>query len=170
MEFAAVEEIALPPASAWVALSDFGAFEALLAERGVELSRVTGEEQPGLGTKWEGAATVEGVRWPFTAEVTGIDAAGALRLDMASGGVAGALAVRLERSGAERSRAAVRLTLRARSVRARLVLQPLKLAHGRLEERFGRAVARLARRLESHAASSARAVAAAPAPPGEDGE
>jgi carbon monoxide dehydrogenase subunit G len=155
MELAATEEIFLPRARAWIALSDFAAFEALLAERDVGLSRVAEGDSSGLGTRWHGAATIESVRWPFAAEVTEIQAPSALRLEMASGGIEGALAVELHEAGAERSRADVRLALGARGVRARLVLQPLKLAQGRLEARFGRAVASFARRLEARAASSA---------------
>jgi hypothetical protein len=69
-------------------------------------------------------------------------------LALTSAGLEGDLSVSLTEGKAGRTHVDVGLALSARTVRARIFLQPLKLAHATLQARFASRLGKLARAME----------------------
>jgi len=148
MRLQAREELKLPLTRAWAEVTNVAGFEKLLRDRGAELARSAAPDPPGLGTTWTGSFEARGQRREVSAEITRFDAPEALDMALRSAGLEGVLEVRLADAGRGRTAVAVTLTLAARTLKAKVFMQPMKLAHGTIQERFAGRVAKLARALE----------------------
>lgn len=148
MEFHAEEEVRLRPRRAWAEVTNFSGFEKLIRDRGGAVTRSETPDPPGLGTTWEGRFTYSGKPRDVTAEVTRFEPPHHLHIALTSAGLSGQTRVELTDLGQRRTRISVHLTLEARTLKARIFLQPLKLAQSTLEARFAKAVARLTRAME----------------------
>ena len=149
MDLTATTELKLAPRKAWAELTDFAAFEKLLRERGAELTRSATPDPPGVGTRWEGAFDYSGKRRDVSAGLVALDPERSMTFELQSAGLAGRAEVTLEQLAAKRCRVDLALHLEARTLRARLFLQPLKLAHATLEQRLSARLDRIARAIES---------------------
>jgi hypothetical protein len=148
MRLYATEELKLPLKRAWAETTNFKGFEKLLRDRGAELERSDEPAPPGLGTRWTGSFEYSGKRRDVAAEVTRFEPPHAMMIALESAGLDGQLNVTLVEGKAGRTHIDVTLDLAARTMRGRIFLQPLKLAHATLEARFAGRVAKLARALE----------------------
>jgi hypothetical protein len=148
MDLRAREELKLPLARAWAEVTNVAGFEKLLRDRGAQLERSAEPDPPGLGTTWTGSFEARGQRREVSAEITRFDAPEALDMALQSAGLEGVLQVRLAEAGKSRTEVAVTLTLAARTLKAKIFMQPMKLAHGTMQDRFAGRVSRLARALE----------------------
>ncbi|KPQ10452.1 MAG: Polyketide cyclase / dehydrase and lipid transport [Rhodobacteraceae bacterium HLUCCA09] len=148
MRLHATEELKLPQRRAWAEVTNFGGFEKLLRDRGAELERSAEPQPPGLGTRWQGSFEYSGKRREITAEVTRYEPPHALHLQLTSAGLDGEFAVTLTEGKGGRTHIDVGLDLAARTMRARIFLQPLKLAHATLQARFATRLGKLARAME----------------------
>lgn len=150
MKLFAEEDVALSADRTWSEIARFEAYEALLAERGAVLVR-TPADGTGLGTQWAGEYPINARATPVSAEIVRCDPPQALTLDLAGGGLGGALEVGVAALSADTCRVSVSLTFEARSLPGRLLLQPMKLGHAKLEQRLADRLAHLARGLEAKA-------------------
>lgn len=148
MELHASEGVKLPIRLAWAEATNFAGFEKLIRDRGGAVTRSAEPAPPGLGTQWEGSFTYSGKVRDVSAEVVRFDAPHHLHLAITSAGLAGMAKIELADLGQRKTQVSVRLTLEARTLKARIFLQPLKLAHATLEARFAKGIARLARGME----------------------
>ena len=148
MRLHATEELKLPIRLAWMEVTNFAGFEALLRERGAELERSEEPDPPGLGTRWQGSFEYGGKRRDMTAEVVRFAPPHEMEIALVSAGLDGELRVTLVEGKAGRTHIDVTVDLAARTMRARLFLQPLKLAHATLQARFAGRVGKLARAME----------------------
>ena len=148
MRLYATEELKLPPKRAWAEATNFSGFEKLLIDRGAELARSAEPDPPGLGTRWQGSFAYNGKRREVAAEVTRYEPPHAMLIVLESAGLDGQLQVALAEGRHGRTHLDVTLDLAARTMRARVFLQPLKLAHATLEARFAARLAKLARAME----------------------
>lgn len=148
MRLSATTDLKMPPRRAWLELTDFKAFETLLRERGAVLERSAEPEPPGLGTRWEGAIPYNDTPRPFTVEVTEAVPAERLRLALTGPGLEGTAEIVLAEAPKRGTQVSVELNVTPRTLRGRLLIQPLKLAHTTIEARFAERVERLARAIE----------------------
>ncbi len=148
MRLHATEELKLPLKLAWMEVTNFAGFEALLRERGGDLVRSEEPNPPGLGTRWQGSFDYGGKRREMTAELVRFAPPHEMEIALASAGLDGTLQVTLMEGKAGRTHLDVSVDLAARTMRARIFLQPLKLAHATLQARFAGRVGKLARAME----------------------
>lgn len=148
MKLSATTEMKMPPKRAYRELTDFGAFETLLAERGAELVRSSEPDPPGPGTRWEGTVPFNGVARDVTVEVTEAVPDARLCFALTGPGLEGTAEIALTEASKRATRVAVEVNVTPRTMRGRILIQPLKLAHATLEARFADRVDRLARAIE----------------------
>ncbi|TFL18802.1 SRPBCC family protein [Jannaschia formosa] len=151
MQFTATEEIAAPIDAVWARVTDFDGFAEALRTRGGKAERQ--DEGPvGPGSAWTGAAEIMGKIRFVEVTVTRMDVPTGLGIAAHAEGIDIVLDVTLEALSQARTRLTVTTQAAATSIRAKVLLQPLKLAHGTIEERYRGRVAGFARRIEGKAA------------------
>ena len=152
MDLKASTEVKLAPRRAWAEITDFDGFEKLLRDGGGEVARSAEPDPPGLGTRWQAAYDYSGKRREVAAEVVALEPEMRLCLALQGEGLEGRADIHLAQIAAQRCRVDLALHLEARSLRARLFLQPLRLAHGTLEARLAARLGTLARAMEARQA------------------
>lgn len=138
MKVSARVDIDLPRAVVFAAASDLAAAEARLADRGVEVVRVADRVPPGPGIAWTARARLRGRVRDVASELTVFDPPEGLAIRSRIGGMTAMLDVRFVALAAARTRVIVGMDLRADTLKARLVLQALRLGKGRLRGRLER--------------------------------
>lgn len=134
MDFAATDRIAAPREAVYRYYSDVARIEALARGRGADVSRRGG---PALGTMtWEVNAPFRGRVWHLTVAIAEAVPAERLAVDSRGGGLSGGLRLDFEDDGQGGTTVRSALRVRANTMPARLVLAPMKLAHGDLQRRF----------------------------------
>ncbi|MEL7301834.1 MAG: SRPBCC family protein [Pseudomonadota bacterium] len=158
MKLSSREDVALPIAAMFRAVSDFEVFERRVLRRGADISRTDPESGPGKGSTWEARFQFRGRERDLTARVTEFDAPSLIGVTSISGGLKGDFTVSLVALTPRKTRMIVGLDLTPNNLSARLFVQSLKLAKSTISKRFETAVADYARGLErSHAEAEARA-------------
>ena len=150
MQFTATQEITAPIDAVWTQLTDFDRFEQAVVRHGGKAER-QGDGPVGPGTRWRGAAEVLGKIRHMDLTPTRMEVPGRLTAEALAEGVAVTLDVTLEAVAEGRTRMTVAADAEARSLGAKIVLKPLALAHGRLQEQFEGRVSGFAKRIEAAA-------------------
>lgn len=151
MDLKATEEIAVPIDVAWRGITEFDRFEEALRRQEVTLHR-EGQEV-GEGTTWEAEFPFMGRTLKATASVARMESPRLLRLEGQGTGIIGYAEIALTQLDEERCRADVSAGLKAKAIGAQVILQPLRVAKGRLQEQLAERVGRIARRVEEQYAS-----------------
>ncbi|MCU0907370.1 MAG: SRPBCC family protein [Rhodobacteraceae bacterium] len=141
MKVSARIDLDLPRATVFAAVSDLAAAEARLAARGVEITRVVDRTPPGPGIAWTARARLRGRSRDIASELTVLDPAQGLTIRSRIGGMVATLDVRVVALAADRTRVITGLDLRATTLKARVMLQALRLAKGRIRGRLERGLA-----------------------------
>lgn len=140
MKFSTRTDVEAPQAFVFEQLSDFRRFEQQAERRGAEVTRT--RDAQGAGTAWKGAFDLRGHRRRIEMEIAEHVAP---ELIVARGRVEGVqteLRVELVPLSAKSTRVLVSLDLRPSTLTARLLVQSLKLAKGKLDRRFDERVAK----------------------------
>lgn len=135
MKFSTREDIEAPMAYVFDKVSDFEAFEKRALRQGADVQRVQGGAIA-VGTAWEVAFKFRGRTRKMHPVLTKMDAPNSYLLETTSDGMTIVSDVTLIALSPTRTRIAVGIDLRARSLTARLLLQSMKLAKSRLTKRF----------------------------------
>lgn len=148
MKFATKKDIEAPIDQVWAAMADFEAWERAAMRRGVEVARTDTLSAPALGMSWL-------ARFVYRSKDRSVD----LKLvEMAAptqlgfSGISAALEfeakVELMEMSAKRTRIHVAVEVKPRTLGARLFLQSLRLARGKVDRKFDLRVGQLATDLE----------------------
>ena len=141
-------DIDAPPEAVFAALTDFGRYEAKARSNGIEVARL----DAGGGTAeaaWRIAAEIRGLHRAIEARVVGLEPPERLAIRAGSEGLSALVYSEVVARASGRSTLHVRIELTSGTLKARLVLQSLKLARGALTERLDRQLDRLARSIEA---------------------
>jgi hypothetical protein len=141
MKVSARIDLDLPQASVFAAASDFDALEARIAARGIEIARVADCTPPGPGLAWAARARLRGRLRDVASELTALDTPRGLTIQSRIGGMVATFEVRVIALAAGRTRVITGLDLRATTLKARVVLQALRLGKGRIRARMERGLA-----------------------------
>ena len=139
MRFEAEERVDAPAEWAFARLSDTAAIEAAARRRGLEVVR-EGPPAAAAGAAWRVGFPLGGARREARVTVAEHEPPRRMRLSADAGGVAGDLVVEVVPEGPDACRLAVSADLAGSGLRGRAMMQPLRLARGRIGERFARAV------------------------------
>ncbi len=157
MKLTARTEVAAPRPHVFSALSDIPALEEMARERGAEVTRLDDGRNGPAGAQWRLTVPLQGRPRAATARVAAYEPEDRIALDVEIEGIAAALELTLASPAPDRTLLGADVDIRARTLSGRLLVQPLKLARGNLEDR-------LRRRLEAFGARVAAGSAADPAP------
>jgi uncharacterized protein YndB with AHSA1/START domain len=149
MNLSAREEIAAASDRVFAAVSDYDRLARMAEGRGVTLTRHDALVAPAPGMCWTARAPVRGQMRDIRSEVTEFVPGRGFTIASALGGIEGTTEVEVTPLGPDRTRLRISVELRPVTLAGRLLIQPLRLGKGALQERFRIRVAGLARSIES---------------------
>lgn len=142
MKFKVSEDVDAPMTHVWSQFTDFGALEAEAKGRGAEVSRVGNWTEAREGVEWRGAVTVRGKRRPVTSKITRFESEDICITESRIGGMACYYEMTFVALSPNLTRVGLVLDLSAETLTARLILQTMKLARGRVLQRLQGLLAR----------------------------
>ena len=148
MQFSAREDIEAPIHSVFDMVADFDRFERMAMRRGVDVRRTTGGVAPSAGMAWETEFKLRGKPRKMSVLLTDCDHPSQMRFEATGKGMTGVTVVDFMALSQRRTRLSVDLSLSAKSLPARLLLQSMKLGQARFRKRFQMRLAEFARELE----------------------
>lgn len=144
MEFRASRDIEAPIAFVFDQVTHFSTFERQALRRGAEVKRRDTLGQPGIGVGWDVTFTFRGKERQISAEVTEFDRPNGYRVQSVASSLETDVVVDLLPLSKGRTRMTITVTIAARSLGAKLMLQSLKVAKGSLNTRFQKRVEKFA--------------------------
>ncbi|MEJ6390393.1 SRPBCC family protein [Gymnodinialimonas ulvae] len=136
MKFKVSEDVDAPADITWARFTDFSGIEAEVKGRGAELSRVGNWATPEAGCGWRGQVTVRGRLRPIASEISALDGPERCEIRTSVGGMDAVFEMSFVHLRPDMTRVQVVLDLSAKTLSARLALQTLKLARGRVMQRL----------------------------------
>lgn len=148
MKFSSREDINAPIDRVFEMLSDFDAFERNAMRRGSDVRRVDDQEEPGCGMAWNVEFEMRGKRRNLDITLTKYNRPDDMLYDFQSSGIEGYFSVDLVAMSRTRTRLAVALELKPKTLSARVLVQSLRLAKSNLNNRFKQRIADYAKDIE----------------------
>ena len=147
MKFSTREDIEAPIDHVFAQVSDFDGFERSALRRGAQVRRIeSGPVQ--VGSQWDTAFKFRGRDRKMQITLTLLEAPEMYQIAAQSDGITADTLVELVALSPRRTRLSVALELKPRSLTARVLLQSMKLAKGKLTKRFKARVLELAEDIE----------------------
>ena len=148
MQFSTKEDIEAPIDEVFAMLSDFEGYERSAIRRGIEVQRERDMHPPGRGMAWTARFSLRGKPRDLTLQLAQYDRPTAMRFEADSQGIDGTLTLDLLSLSKRRTRLAVVLEVKPKTLSARLLVQSFRLAKATLNKRFKLKVAAFAKSLE----------------------
>jgi hypothetical protein len=142
MKFKVTEDVDAPMALVWRRFTDFQTLEDDARGRGAEIGRVGNWSDVAEGVEWRGSVTVRGKRRAISSRVTRLVNEDLCVLDSRIGGMDCLYEMSFVSLSPAVTRVGLTLELSASTLTARLILQTLKLARGRVLQRLQALLAR----------------------------
>lgn len=136
MKFKVSEDVDAPQAMVWDQFTDFSGLEQDVRGRGATLTRLGNWTQSTQGAEWRGEVTVRGKSRPISAKITQMVAPELCVIDSRIGGMKCHQELSFVPLSPVITRVGLVLELSADTLTARLLLQTLKLARGRVLQRL----------------------------------
>ena len=140
MDFRTHEDIKAPIAYVYERITNFQAFERQALRHGAQVSRLDGAGPVQAGSAWDVAFTFRNKDRELRATVAELTAPQEVVIDTEAKGLASLTQASLLALSAQTTRVEVKISLSAKSLSARLLLQSLKLARSNLQTRFEKRV------------------------------
>ena len=144
MKFSAREDIEAPIDFVFERVSDFDAVERQALRRGSEVKRLDGKGEPKVGSAWDIKFKFRGKSRKMHAEIMTMSKPNLLNVHSLSTGIEGETIIELVALSRNRTRIAVTMELKPKSLTARLLMQTLKLAKSNLSQKFKQRVSNFA--------------------------
>jgi hypothetical protein len=142
MKFKVSEDVDAPQAMVWARFTDFSGFEDDARKRGATLTRVGNWTDTALNVEWRGEVIIRGKSRPITAKVTQHVPQEFCVIESRIGGMMCHHEMSFMPISAAVTRVGLVLDLSANTLTARLLLQTLKLARGRVLQKLQGMLAR----------------------------
>lgn len=149
MRLTARTDVEAPQAVVFDRLSHIPTIEALARERGAEVARLDDGTRGTAGAAWRLSVPLHGRARAATARVAAFDPADRIAVAADLEGVEAWLDLALAPLAPARTALSTELRLRPRTMTARLLVQPLRLARAQLEQRLRARIDAIARRIEA---------------------
>jgi hypothetical protein len=149
MKFKVTEDVDAPRAMVWARLTDFGQMEQDARGRGATVTRVGNWTHTAEGVEWRGEVTVRGKVRPLSAKVARLVPEDICLIESRIGGMECVYELNFVALTPEVTRVTVVLDLSAQTLTARLILQTMKLARGRVMQRLQGMIARQGNTVEA---------------------
>jgi len=148
MQFSAREDIEAPINAVFEMVADFERFERMAMRRGIEVRRTSGHMGVVPGTQWETEFKLRGKPRHVAVQMAACDPPSHMRFEATGKGMNGMTTVELLSLSQRRTRLSVEMSLAARSLPARLLLQSLRLGQSRFRRQFQLRLKEFAREME----------------------
>ncbi len=155
MKFSSHEDIAAPIAEVFAAYSDFDGFERSALRRGADVARTDKLKEAGVGMCWDGAFRFRGRKRVLSGELVDFSAPDGYAVDLESVNLSGMFELELVPLSKTRTRVALRVEIKPKSLSGRLMVQSMKLGKARLSRRFKIASSEFAKSIEDNLAAAA---------------
>lgn len=156
MKLTTRQDIEAPLDFVYDQMADFGQFERLAQARGAEVERLDKLVRPAPGMGWRLKFPFRGKPRNLILRLTDLNPGSALGYSLESPMFEGTLRIDLIALAPKRTRLAIAVEVRPLTMAARLLIQSLKLAKGRVQGRLDQGAARLAAMIEDRCRASAR--------------
>ncbi len=147
MKFSTKEDIEAPIAYVYAQVTDFDAFTRRALRLGADIKQIHAGG-PAVGAEWHVGFQFRGRQRDMQARIPQMDPPYGYQVDTTSGGMAALSEVTLVALSPRRTRLAFTIDVRAQTLTARLLLQSMKLAKGKLTKRFKVRVLEFAEEIE----------------------
>lgn len=154
MKFSTREDVAATIDHVFARLSDFDVIRRAAMRRGAEVARTDRVHNPGPGMTWNIGFDWRGKQRRAVLELTEYVPPTRLVFDVNGKAFTGMLAISLIPLSPRRTRMAVELEFRPKTMAARLIIQSLRLTRARQSRRFTDRVSGFARQIETGYAAS----------------
>ena len=155
MQFSAKEDIDAPADRVFAMLGDFEMFERSAMRRGIDVRHAGDVTAAGVGREWTVGFQVRGKPRQMHLVLTEFEAPERMVYHASSEGLEGEMTIDLVALSPRRTRIAVAVELRPKTLSARVMVQSMKLAKSSMSKRFRLKVAEFAKSLEERYQRSA---------------
>lgn len=152
MQFSSKEDIEAPIDTVFEMLSEFETFERMAIRRGAEVQRRGAIAPPRVGMAWDASFVLRGKTRQVHIELTEYQPPNGMRFHSTTQGLETDTAIDLVSLSPRRTRMAIKVEMKPKSLSARLLLQSLRLAKKNLNKRFKLRVANFAKDMEDRRA------------------
>lgn len=149
MKFDLTETIEAPAEAVWSQLVEWERFERAAAGRGAQVTRTGAANGIGIGSGWRGSIDLRGKTRSLEVTITDLARPERMEVDGQIGGMTAEMFLTLTPAAPARTILRMQLDLGARTMAARLILQSVRLARGRVTSRIEAGFARLGDRAEA---------------------
>lgn len=149
MKFSTKEDIEAPVAFVFAELSDFEGFERGAMRRGATVKRLDRRAEPGAGMSWALEFRWRGRERKMVTDMTVYDPPQTMSFLAESAGFEMTLGMSFLEMSRKRTRLAVELEVKPRTLAARIMLQSLKLGKAKLTRKFAARVRMVAEEIEA---------------------
>lgn len=156
MKLTTRQDIEAPLEHVWSQITNFQHFEKMAMQRGADVERVDKSRENGPGTAWRIGFSYRGKARRLTLRLVDLAANSYADYALDSPSLQGTARFELLSLAPRRTRMAVVLDVRPKTLAARLVIQSLRLAKRRVQRRFDAKGAKLAQMIEERLQVSAR--------------
>ncbi len=153
MEFSAKEDIEAPIEQVFAVITDFDAVERQALRRGIKVTR-THDAGNEVGTEWSAGFKFRGKEMSADIRLAERNAPELVVFAAKAGGLDTGMSVDLTALSPRRTRMTVTAQMQPKTLSARLLVQSLKLAKGRVTRKFSVRVAQYAKSIEERARAS----------------
>ncbi|MCX7288796.1 MAG: SRPBCC family protein [Rhodobacterales bacterium] len=158
MKLIAKTDLEAPAAFVYAQLADHAAWEREALRRGAEIERPADLPLSGVGAGWQIQIPFRGKLRKVLLKVAQMDPDQSLAYSFDGQSLQGLALLEVQALSARRSRLRVTLDAKPKTLAARLFINTLRLAKGRVQARFDKRLGQLAARIESsHVEARARA-------------
>lgn len=151
MNLSSQQTIDRPCEDVYAIVTDFDAFEGLLRDMGVRVSRLDGPEPPQLGARWKAEFSWQRRSFDARAELVMIEPNTCYAVESKTEGIECMAVVDVEAISANQTRLFVSFDLSATTLKSKIFLQTLKVTAGSINRRLDKRLEGLARRIEKQA-------------------
>lgn len=148
MEFSTKADIEAPAEYVFDCLSDFQSFEKAALRRGADVQRVDGNAELGLGAQWRAEFNFRGKSREVLVELIEFQTPELATYKATGQGIEATMRVELIQMSKDLTRMTSTVSMEAKTLPARLLLQSLKLAKGQIGKRFDGMMVDYGRQLE----------------------
>lgn len=156
MRLVAKKDVEAPAAFVFQHLTDFEGWERAAMRRGAEVSRTDKLARPGPGMAWDTQFTYRGAERRASLKLEHLAANSGLVLAASAAPANATLQIDVIDLAAKRTRIETILEVKPKTLTARLYIQSLRLARGRVERRFDLGIGQLAAEIEDRYRRSQR--------------
>jgi carbon monoxide dehydrogenase subunit G len=156
MKITSRQDIEAPVAFVYDALKDFDYWERAAMRRGADVTRTNALQTIGPGLAWAIRFPLRGKDRKVSLRLVSLDAQSKLEFAGQGGNYTGTAVVDLLELGAKRTRLSMVAEIKPVGLAARLVLQSLKLARGRMQGRVDKRTAAIAAEIEERFRAATR--------------